>query len=107
MVTSAMPVTLPPAQTRHEVRRHGSFDSFPSEVRKVGAACVDANVVSAMSSSVRSADPRIAEALRLPVMERHTILNDLRLRRRSRKVGTAVHDRFKISLPWDDHIGLA
>ena len=85
----------------------GSFDPFLVRARKISRRRADANDVSAMSSSARSADSRIAEALRLPVMERRTILNDLRSQRRSRKVGTAVTDRFRISLPWDDHVGLA
>ena len=66
------------------------------------------NVTSA-SKPAAPIDPRIAEALRLPRTRwaaGRSRFSDVRNRRDRRKVGTAVFDRFRISLPWDDKVGL-
>ena len=84
-----------------------SFASFCHSTRQFCEGAADNREVTSVSSPVQNVDPRIAEALRLPPNQTRARFSDVRDRRARRKIGTAVFDRFRIALPWDDHVGLA
>ena len=84
-----------------------SFASFCRSTRQFFEGAADNREVTSVSSPVQNVDPRIAEALRLPPNQTRARFSDVRDRRARRKIGTAVYDRFRIALPWDDHVGLA